>query len=322
MPFLLIVLPLAACAGESKYFQPNEKIPLADVKGRIDHLAVDLTNKRLFVAALGNNTLEVIDLKIGKRIYTIKGLEEPQGVLFISDANKIVVSNGGNGKVDFYDAHSLKLTNTIDFESDADNLRYDAAAKRLYVGYGEGAIGVIDARKAQKITDIKLAGHPESFQMEKSGNRIFVNIPSARQITVIDKQKSAIVTTWPLKDFNDNFPMALDEKNHRLFVGCRKPARLVVIDSDTGKIVANLECSGDADDIFYDASKRRIYITGGEGFVSIVEQMNSDNYKAVTKVATAQGARTSLFVPELDRLYVAVGHRGEQKAQILAYDVK
>jgi hypothetical protein len=125
-----------------------------------------------------------------------------------------------------------------------------------------------------------------------------------------------------LNNFGENFPMALDETSHRLFVGCRKPARLVVIDSNTGKMVANLECSGDADDIFYDASKKRIYITGGEGFISIIEQMDSDNYKAVTKIATAQGARTSLLVPELDRLYVAAPHRGEQKAQILMFDIK
>ena len=163
---------------------------------------------------------------------------------------------------------------------------------------------------------------PESFQLEKSGPRIFVNIPTSQKITVVDREKRAATTAWPTAGATANFPMALDETHHRLFVGFRKPAKLAVFDTESGKIVANLDSAGDADDIFYDSSRRRVYISGGEGFLSIFEQTSPDNYTPMVKIPTAAGARTALFVPELNRLYLAVPHRGSQRAEVHVYEAQ
>src|SRR5437867_4518818 len=286
-----------------------QTIPLPNVEGRIDHMAVDLKGQRLFIAALGNNTVEVLDLRAGKRIRSITGLHEPQGVGFIPDSNKIFVANAKSGACEVFDGSSFKPIKSIKFSDDADNIRYDAVARRVYVGYGSGGVGIIDAATGDQLGAIKLEGHPESFQLEKSGPRLFVNIPTSQKVVVVDREKRATITAWPTAGATANFPMALDETHHRLFVGFRKPAKLAVFDTESGKIVANLDSAGDADDVFYDNSHQRIYISGGEGFLSIFQQDDADHYRAMTKIPTAMGARTSLFVPELSRFYLAVPHR-------------
>jgi hypothetical protein len=194
--------------------------------------------------------------------------------------------------------------------------------KKLYVGYASGALAVIDAQKMQRVGDIKLDGHPESFQLEKGGTRIFINVPDAREIVVVDREKSAVVAKWPLKEAAANFPMALDEVNKRIFVGCRRPARLLVLDMDSGKVVASVSCVGDTDDLFYDVEQRRIYISGGEGAITVIRQVDADKYEALGDQSTASGARTSFFSAEMKSLYLALPHRGEQKAQIRVYSTK
>ena len=298
-----------------------QAIPLPNVEGRIDHLAVDLKGQRLFVAALGNNTVEVIDLKAGNRVHAITGLREPQGVGFIPESNKLYIANAKGGACDIFDASFYKRIKSVKFSDDADNVRYDAAAGRVYVGYGDGALGVIDAASGERVGDIKLDGHPESFQLEKSGPRIFVNIPTTRKIAVVDRAKAAVVASWPV-EARDNFPMALDEERHRLFVGFRKPAKLAAYDTGSGKVVANLDSPGDADDIFYDGARRRVYVSGGEGSIGIFQQKDADHYDPVAKIPTAAGARTALFVPELNRLYLAVPHRGSQRAELRVYEAQ
>jgi DNA-binding beta-propeller fold protein YncE len=322
---LLIVLAVIAVdmqAEESPPLRMVQAIPLPNVEGRIDHLSVDLKGQRLFVAALGNNTVEVVDLRTGKRSQSISGLHEPQGVSFIPEFNKLFVANGKSGACDLFDGSSLKRVKSIKLSDDADNIRYDAANRRVYVGYGSGALGIMDVTTDEQIGAIKLKGHPESFQLEKSGPRVFVNIPTAQQIAVVDRQKRAVIAAWPTGDATANYPMALDETHHRLFVGFRKPAKLVVFDTESGKIVANLDSAGDADDVFYDSSRRRVYVSGGEGFLSIFEQTSPDNYTPMVKIPTAAGARTALFVPELNRLYLAVPHRGSQRAEVRAYEAQ
>jgi hypothetical protein len=200
---------------------------------------------------------------------------------------------------------------------DVDNVRLDPHTAEAWAGYGEGALARILVGMHK--STIKLAGHPESFQLEKQGWRIFVNVPDAKQIAVVDTKKDSVITTWQMQDFQANFPMALDEPNHRLFVGCRKPARLVVFDTEAGKPVADLAISGDTDDLFYDAKRKRIYISCGEGFIDVVEQSSVDNYQRSTKIPTAAGARTCFFSSDLDRLYLAVPDRGNQKAEIRVY---
>lgn len=296
-----------------------QRIEMPSVEGRIDHLSADVEGKRLFVAALGNNTLEVIDLELGKRAASIKGIKEPQGLRFVAEDGKLFVGSGEEGACLILDAKSLKTLGTIKLGDDADNVRYDPQAHRIFVGYGQGAIGVIDAVKHSKIADIKLKAHPESFQLESKGNRIFVNVPKAMQIAVIDRSRDAVIATWPVHEAHENYPMALDESDRRLFVGCRKPAKLLVLDTENGRLVASLDCSGDTDDVFYDAATRRVYMSCGEGFIDVFERIEGDKFTRIQHLATAAGARTSLFVPELKSLYLAVPHRGSQKAEIRVY---
>jgi DNA-binding beta-propeller fold protein YncE len=297
----------------------SQKILLPGVEGRIDHLAVDMAGQRLFVAALGNYTLEVLDLKAGKQVRSITGLHEPQGIAYVTASDRLVVASGADGSCRVYDARSFGQVHAFDLKEDADNVRYDPSTQRIYVGYGAGALGVIDLARGTRIADIPLEGHPESFQLETRGKRIFVNVPTARQIVVIDREKNSLLAAWLLEKEQANFPMALDEGNHRLLVGCRRPARLVVVDTETGKVVSSVPCAGDADDLFYDVRRKRIYVSGGEGFVSVFQQMDADRYELVHRLPTAAGARTSLFVPPTGHFYLAVPHRGSQPAEGWVY---
>jgi len=282
-------------------------------------MAVDVKGQRLFIAALGNNSVEILDLNAGKHFKSIPGLHEPQGVGFISEFNKIFIANGKTGACDILDGSSFERIKSVKFPDDADNIRYDANGQRVYVGYGNGGLGIIDAKNSDHIGDIRLDAHPESFQLEKSGPRIFVNLPDSKKIAVVNRETRAVITTWAKTNATANFPMALDETHHRLFVGFRKPAKVSVFDTDSGKVIANLDSAGDADDIFYDNSRRRIYIAGGEGFLSIFQQLDPEHYQPVAKIPTAAGARTALFVPEFNRLYLAVPHRGSQRAEVRVY---
>jgi hypothetical protein len=234
----------------------------------------------------------------------------------------LLVTNGQGNAMDIYDAKSLTLLSQVALGDDPDNVHYDATTGYAYVGYGTGndsALGVVDVSTGTKVADIKLSGHPESFQLEENGQRIFVNVPTASHIAVVDRGKGSVVETRPLSNATENFPMALDEANHRLFVGTRSPAKLIVLDTETGKTITSLDSSGDADDIFYDAKNKRIYISGGEGAISVFEQTDPDDYRLLGKVNTAEGARTSLFMPGWDTLYLAMPHRGSQQAEIRAF---
>src|SRR5262245_24263038 len=247
----LIILTSRAYAQEGTTLRLVQTIPLPHVEGRIDHMAVDLQGQRLFVAALGNNTLEILDLKAGTRLHTITGLHEPQGVVFVPESNIIVVTNGQTGACDLFDGTSFQHRNAVKLASDADNIRYNMATHTLYVGYGGGALGLIDATRAQHLGDIPLKGHPEAFQLEQAGPRIFVNVPSAHHIAVVDRDNRTVITTWPLQGAEANFPMALDESHHRLFVGVRTPPMLLVIDAESGKEIARVQCVGDNVALFY-----------------------------------------------------------------------
>jgi hypothetical protein len=325
-PFLIFLMGMAMPrnleAEEAGPLRLIQTIPLRNVEGRIDHMAVDLKGERLFIAALGNNTVEIVDLRAGKHMETITGLHEPQGVGFVPEFNKIFVANAQSGACEVFDGPSFKRIKSIKLSDDADNIRYDAAARRVYVGYGSGGLGIIDAATGDQLGEIKLDGHPESFQLEKFGPRIFVNIPTSQKIAVVDREKPAAVKAWPVGGATANFPMALDETHHRLFVGFRKPAKLVVYDTESGKVVANLDSPGDADDIFHDGTRQRIYISGGDGFIDIIQQQDADHYKSLTKIPTASGARTSFWVAEMSRLYLAVPHRGTQRAEVRVYEAQ
>jgi len=297
----------------------KQTIALPGVEGRIDHFAFDAAGERLFVCALGNNTVEVVDLRKAERIHSITGLGAPQGIAYIPELVRLFIANDKGGICKIYDAKSYQPVGELNFQDDADNVRYDSAAKKIYVGFGSGGIAIINTPNGKQVSSIKLSAHPEAFELEKNGKRIFVNVPNARHVAVIDRDKGRIINTWKTDLAFGNFPMALDEANHRLFIGCRMPSKLIVLNTDSGNVVSKIDISGDTDDVFYDSKRYRIYAICGAGKINIIEQTDPNTYKVATNIDTANGARTGLFVPERDMLFVAIPHRGSQKAEIRAY---
>ncbi len=304
----------------------TEAIPLESVKGRFDHFA--LGGGRLFVSALGSNAVEAIN--IGGRVLDREiRVPDPQGIAFSPETNKIFVASGA-GKVHIYDAKSYDPIATIDFPGGADNLRYDSQTKRVYVGCGDdektGAIAMIDASTNQRLPEeYKLGGEPEAFQLEKSGPRIFVNVPDLKQIVVVDRVTKQ-VTRWSLNGIEGNFPMALDEPDHRLFVGTHAPPRLAILDTNSGRVVAALPSVQDTDDLYFDSIRKRVYMPGGQGFIDVFQMRDPDHYQLLTRVPTAIGARTAGYFGKqgkgFDRFYLAVPARGGQSAEVRIYTVQ
>lgn len=317
----LAVLGLAGPAGEAMPLRLETRVELPDVRGRIDHLSLDAATGRLFVAALGNDTVEVIDVKAGRRVQTLRGLAEPQGVLVVPDTNRLYVANGDDGTLRVFDARSLSPLKQLKLGDDADNVRLDPAGGRVWVGYGGGALAAVDPATASVVLTVPLPAHPESFQLEAKGSRLFVNLPGAKAVAVVDRTKGAVVASWRTGDATANFPMALDEADRRLFVVCRSPARLLVLDTGSGAIVATLPTVGDSDDVFYDGAARRLYVSGGAGAITVYAQDGPDHYREVGSLPTVSGARTSLFSPQMRRLFLAARAGGGSPAAIWIYAV-
>jgi DNA-binding beta-propeller fold protein YncE len=294
-------------------------VEMPGVKGRIDHLAVDLSSGRIFVAALGNDTVEVIDGRAGTWLRRLTGFHEPQGIAFVPDAGLVAVANGQSGDLVLLQGQDGRVAKTVPLGGDADNVRYDAPTKRLFVGYGSGAIAAVDL-EGQRAGEVKLQGHPESFQLERNGSRIFVNVPDARHVAVLDRAAMKLIGTWPVTEAAANYPMALDEASHRLFIGCHNPAMVLIYDTTSGKRVGSFPIVGDTDDLFYDAARKRLYVTGGEGYIDVCHQNDADHITRIARVASAGGARTSLYVPDQGRLYVAVPLRGAEKSELRIYE--
>jgi len=295
-------------------------IALPGVEGRIDHLAVDTAAQRLYVAALGHNTHEVVDLKCGSRVTSVSVFGEPQGNPVVADAKVVAVANGQGEGVQFVDASDYHAVKVVRLGEDSDNVRYDLAAKHLFVGFGGGALAAISPGEGRVLGEAKLSGHPESFQLERSGSRVFVNVPTANQIAVVERASMKVIATWPVVGAKSNFPMALDEADHRVFVGCRRPAKVLVFDTTSGKESGSFDIVGDTDDLYYDVARRRVYVSGGEGYLDAFQEQTANRFTRLAHVATAAGARTSLFVPEYARLYLAVPHRGNQKAEVRIFE--
>jgi DNA-binding beta-propeller fold protein YncE len=310
---------LPSCLGkDNEALRLEKEIPLPGVEGRIDHFSVDSAGQRLFIAALGNGSIEIVDTKRAERLSEIKGLAEPQGLYYDSEAGHLYVATGEDGKLRVYEGKSLNLLQTLEFGNDADNVRRDPETGNIWVGYGSGGLGIINSA-GQKVGSVVLNSHPEAFLFEESGDRIFANVPKQLGVSVIDRWKRAVIAKWGVGGTLANYPMALDDHNKRLFVGCRLPARLVILDTGTGRIVATLPTVGDTDDIFYDGAKQQIYVIGGDGAVEVFRQRDPDHYQSMGRTATGAGARTGLFVASSNRLYVAVPHRGPQAARVLVY---
>jgi DNA-binding beta-propeller fold protein YncE len=293
------------------------KIPLGQVSGRIDHLGIDVKRQRLFVAELGNNSLGVVDLAAGKLLRRVAGLSEPQGVAYVPFDDSVYVANAGDGSVHVLRGEDLAPIARIELGNDADNVRVDTQRNRVLVGYGNGALAVIDPATRTKAADIRLKGHPESFQIDETGTKVFVNVPDARDIEVADLASEG-TRSLPTQGAGSNFPMAIDRDARRVLVVFRSPPTLMALSSQDGRVVAKIETCGDADDVFADSRRRRIYVSCGEGVVDVLDQREAE-YRRLARVPTVSGARTSLFVPELDRLLVAVRTRSNEPAAIWVF---
>jgi YVTN family beta-propeller protein len=294
----LAMLVALGCGARGEAPTSDGSIPLADTRGRIDHLAVDLGRKRLFVAELGNGTVDVVDLATRKVIKRIYGLKEPQGIAYLAKADLVAVASGGDGTLRLYVGSDFAVRGVVKLGEDADNVRLDERNGNLVIGYGNGALAVVDPVKAQKIKTIDLPGHPESFRLD--GARVFVNVPDAGQIVIADLESGKVTGKWTPEKLSSNFPMILDDADH-VAVVFRSPAKLVLYDKANGKSVAAAQTCGDSDDVFFDTSRSRFYVSCGSGAVDVFAR----DLHALGRVSTSLGARTSLFVPELDRLFVA-----------------
>jgi DNA-binding beta-propeller fold protein YncE len=327
-PFIFFITGMSACFVQSCVGQPSsgkkylilqKEITLAGVKGRIDHIDVDVKNQVAYIAALGNNTVEAVDIKSGKVTGSIKGLDEPQGVAYIAKHKEIFVANGGTGECGFYDAVTLKKTGSIKLKDDADDVRYDADADRIYVGYGSGGIAIIDGLSHKLAGNIVLPSHPESFQLDTKAGKLWVNLPGSGCIGIADLKQLKLTAKWSKLLPRSNFPMAYDADRHRVIVGYRLPAKLIVYDSESGKEVFNESMVGDADDLYWDKNSKQIFVSGGGGSVNIFKQTGDSTYKQVANIETRNGARTSLLVPELGMLLIAARAEGKQNAALLIY---
>lgn len=300
---------------------PRSRIVLPGVLGRIDHFGYDGRRGNLFVAALGNNTVEVVNNL--RRIHTIVGLDHPQAVLHVQEFDRLVVSDRA-GKLRFYDGKSFALLKTVDFGADADNLRYEPREKRVYLGYGSGAIAILDPATMERLPrEFQLGSHPESFQFENGGPRIFVNLPNQESIGVVDRT-TGTVTKWKIAGATTNHALAFDEASHRLFSAALQPGKLWVVDSDSGRVVATLRIVLGVDDIWFDASRKRILASGHAGAVSVIQQRDPDRYELVAEVPTATGGGTSLYLKTRtsEGLYVAVPNTSQSGSEILFFAVQ
>jgi DNA-binding beta-propeller fold protein YncE len=280
----------------------------------------------LYVSALGNDSEEVLDLTAGRAIHSIR-VPRPQGVAYAPVSNELFVGSD-EGKLYIYNGDSLALITALDFGDDVDNLRYDSATKQVYVGYGDneaGAIAVVDPGNNQRMdSDYKLGAHPESFQLEESGPNLYVNLPDLKQIAVINRVTRKI-TRWALA-YESNFPMALNEADHRLFVVTHAPASLVVFDTMTGQQIAALPCVQNSDDVYFDAARKRIYVPGGEGSIDVFQQHDANHFSRIASVPSALGGRTGGYFGKgkkgFEVFYIAIPARADHAAEVLIYTVQ
>ena len=318
---LLTAAALLATAAASAAEAPlwlEAKIPLGAVSGRTDHMAVDAKRQRLFVAELGNNTVGVVDLGGRKLLQRLTGLKEPQGIGYEPASDMIYVANARDGSVNLFQGADLAPAGTIALGSDADNVRIDLKAGRVIVGYGSGALAVIDPASRRKVSEVRVAQHPEGFQLDPDTSRVFINVPDERNITVVDTASGKEVARWPQVGRSANFPMALDLARRQVLAVFRRPAELAILGMADGAAVARIPVCSDSDDVFVDARRQRAYVSCGEGFVDVID-LQAKPASRIAHIPTASGARTALFIPDLDRLAIAVPARGTTPAAIWLY---
>ncbi|HEX7761228.1 MAG TPA: hypothetical protein VF459_17100 [Caulobacteraceae bacterium] len=303
--------------GQTPPLVLERTIALKDVAGRIDHLAVDTVHGRLFVAELDNGSVEAVDLKSGAVLGRIAGLHEPQGLAYLPAQDELVVACGGDGAVRFFRAADLAPVGSIGLGQDADNVRLDAPTGHVVVGFGSGALAVIDPASRHVISRAALPAHPEGFQLE--GGWAYVNVPGARGIHVLDVTTGRRLAAWPNGWLNSNYSLALDPRAALIAVVYRLPPTLAILDVATGARRQTAATCADADDVFFDHLRKRIYVVCGSGAVDVFEAA-AKGYAPLARIRSRGGARTGFFAPQLDRLFVAArAQPGGRDAAILVF---
>ena len=314
-----VILLLASAGSAAEPLKLSQTVPLPELSGSFNHLAADAKRQRFFVTAPAEKKVVVVDLKAAKPLRVLSNVPA-SAACFIADSNTLCLS--GAGGVWFYDGATFAAVGKVDLRSAVDELQYDAKEKRLYAGVmnaDKAGLAVIDVANRRLLESLKLPAKPQGFVVEQGGSRIYANTPIAGQVTVLDRRTRSVVGNWKLTEAQSNYPIALDESGHRLFVGCRRPARLLVLDTSSGRPVAAVATGGDADDMSFDPAGKRIYLSCGTGVITTVEQLDADHYQKLPDTPTVQGARNSLFVPDLKAFYLAVPPEGQLPAQLRAY---
>ncbi len=294
-----------ASADEPASLELIQTIPLQGAAGRLDHLAWDEKGNRLFLANLSNNSLDVVDVTAGKLVKQITNQKKIQGVAYVAGLDRIFVGNGADGVCNVFNGQDYQLLQSIKLPG-ADNVRYDASSRLIYVAHEENSLSAVDAATLEVKATIKLPGPPEAFQIDSQRSRIYVNVPEPAQVAVIDANKNEVIATHPLKLAGGNFPMALDAKNGRIFLGCRKPPKVVVLETMTGKEVAGIDIPAGIDDLFFDARRRRLYATCGEGYLTVIQERDGNRFEIIDKIAVPKLTRTCYFDAASDRLFVPI----------------
>jgi DNA-binding beta-propeller fold protein YncE len=306
-----------------------QTIQMPNVKGRIDHMDVDVKGKRLFVAGLENGSVEVVDLNSGKWLKSIPGFKKPQGIAYVAAPNKVFVASGNDGMLRVFRGDTLELLDEIKLDLGPNRVAYDPASKVLYVGYdGKGGgkdygeVGIIDAKTDKRIGDVKVEAHPAELLLDLSGKTLFVFLPTVSKVQLVDTKKREVVSTWPVSSQRDG-DAAFDEKTNRLIIATRTPPQMIAMDSRSGKEVANLPTVEGMDGVYFDAAHRRVYVSGGRdndvGYVFVYQQKDADHYETIGKMPTKPGAGTSFWSPELNRYYVAAPAHDNEQAAILIF---
>jgi DNA-binding beta-propeller fold protein YncE len=321
----LVVWAASVLAQDAAPLKQIATIALPNVSGRMDHLGFDAASGRLFIAALENNTVEVLDTRVNQHLRSLTGFREPQGVAVAADFNAVAVANGESGTLQLLDVKTLQTRWTVEIGDDADNVRYDASARRFYVA-ARGGLSAVDPVSGRVTGLVAIAGHPESFQFEVGGSRVFANVPGilshligAGHVVIADRNTMSTTGTWSV--CGANYPMALDETGRRLFVGCRRPASIVMLETQNGKTLATFPTTGHTDDLFYDADGHRLYVIGGQGTIDVFAR-ESDALRRIANVPTREGARTGLWAASLRRLFVAVPAAGSGVAEIRVFEAQ
>lgn len=334
--FLLLALAVLASWNVKSHAKDRsplrlvQNIPMPNVKGRIDHIDVDVKGKRLFVAGLENGSLEVVDLQSGKWLKSIPGFKKTQGIAFVPSLNKLFVASGDDGMVRVFHGDSLELLDAIKLDLGPNRFAYDFHTQLLFVGYGGkdaekdfGEVGIIDAKTDRHLGDIKVEAHPSELLLDQAGKTLFVFVSTASIVQVVDTTRREVVSTWPVSS-KRNGDGALDEKSNRLFIGTRTPPEMIAMDCRTGKEVAKLPTVEGMDGVYFDPGLKRIYVSGGRdnnvGYVRVYQQKDADHYESIGRIPTKAGAGTSFWSPELNRFYVAAPAGGNEEASILVFE--